>query len=225
MIWQLLKTQRHQILIDIDTQRSFLLGNGRGSIKNRQEVLANVRRLMAWARVNGVRVISTCEVHRTGNGCGALDYEPDRTAGQKKIGYTMLSRRMRFAAEDNSDVPVDVLWRNRQIIFEKRCPDPFEEPRIDRVLSELEADEFILLGVRAEGAVKATALGLLRRGKKVSVVIDAVGCHNRRAANLAFRIMRVMGAKLVETKDLAGISHLHGAVKGWGVRAAAFKAG
>ncbi len=216
MIWQLLKTQRHQILIDIDTQRAFLLGKGKASIKNQKQVLANVRRLIAWARVNGIRVISTCAVHRPGNGCGALDYGPDWTDGQKKIRYTMLSSRTRFAAEDNSDVPVDVLWRNRQIIFEKRCSDPFEEPRIDRVLSELEADEFILLGATAESAVKATALGLLRRGKKVSVVVDAVGSHNKRAANLAFRFMRVMGAKLVETKDLAGISHLHGAVKGWG---------
>jgi nicotinamidase-related amidase len=214
MIWQLLKTQRHQILVDIDTQRAFLLGKGRASIKNRQEVLANVRRLMAWARLNGVRVISTCEVHRPGNGCGALDYGGG--GGQKKIRYTMLSNRTRFAAEDNSAVPVDVLWRNRQIIFEKRCSDPFEEPRIDRVLSEVEADEFVLFGVRAEGAVMATALGLLRRGKKVSVVVDAVGCHNRRAASLAFRVMRVMGAKLVETKELAGVSNLHGAVKGWG---------
>ncbi|MHC4158132.1 MAG: cysteine hydrolase family protein [Planctomycetota bacterium] len=216
MIWQLLKTQRRQILVDIDTQRVFLLGNGKGSIKNREEVLAHVRRLMAWARVNGVRVISTCAVHRPGNGCGALDYSQGGTAGQKKIRYTMLSSRTRFAAEDNSDVPVDVLWRNRQIIFEKRCSDPFEEPRIDRVLSELEADEFILLGATAETAVKATALGLLRRGKKVSVVVDAVGSYSKRASNLAFRFMRVMGAKLVETKDLAGISHLHGAVKGWG---------
>lgn len=225
MIWQLLKTQRRQILVDIDTQRAFLLGKGKASIKNREEVLAHVRRLMAWARLNGVRVISTCEVHRPGNGCGALDYGPDWTAGQKKIGYTMLSSRTRFAAEDNSDVPVDVLWRNRQIIFEKRCSDPFEEPRIDRVLSELEADEFILLGATAESAVMATALGLLRRGKKVSVVVDAVGSCRKRAANLAFRVMRVMGAKLVETKDLAGISHLHGPVKGLRVRAAAFKAG
>jgi hypothetical protein len=51
-------------------------------------------------------------------------------------------------------------------------------------------------------------LGLLQRGKKVSVVIDAVGLLNKREAKLAFRKMRAKGAKLIETKKLAGVSHL-----------------
>ena len=56
--------------------------------------------------------------------------------------------------------------------------------------------------------VKATALGLLQRGKTVSVVVDAVGSHNKREAKLAFRKVKAKGAKLTETKKLAGISHL-----------------
>jgi nicotinamidase-related amidase len=210
MIWQLHKTERRQILIDIDTQRDFLLGSGRASIMNHKQVLANVRRMMAWARHGGIRIISTCEVQRNHNGYSALDYCIDGTAGQKKIRYTILSNRASFAADTNTDLPVDVLVANRQVIFHKRCTDPFDEPRIDRVLSELKADEFILIGAAAEGSVKATALGLLRRGKRVSVVVDAVGWYNKRAAKTAFRIMKEMGARLTKTKRLAGISHLSG---------------
>ncbi len=54
----------------------------------------------------------------------------------------------------------------------------------------------------------ATALGLLQRGKKVSVVVDAVGSHNKREAKLALRKMEAKGAKLIETRRIAGTSHL-----------------
>ena len=98
--------------------------------------------------------------------------------------------------------------RNRQIILHKRCIDPFDEPLIERLLSEVQADEFILIGASAEGAVKATALGLLQRGKRVIVVVDAVGLRDKREAKLALRKMEAKGARLIETKKLAGKSHL-----------------
>jgi nicotinamidase-related amidase len=98
--------------------------------------------------------------------------------------------------------------RYQQIILHKRCVDPFDEPRIDRILSEVSVAEFILVGATAEGAVKAAALGLLQRDKKVSIVIDAVGYHDNREAKMAFRKMEAKGARLIETRRLAGISHL-----------------
>ena len=101
-----------------------------------------------------------------------------------------------------------MLRRYQQVILHKRCTDPFDEPRIDRVLSEVCAAEFLLIGACAEGAVKAAALGLLQRDKKVSVVIDAVGYHDNHEAKMAFRKMEAKGAKLIETRRLAGISHL-----------------
>jgi len=51
-------------------------------------------------------------------------------------------------------------------------------------------------------------LGLLQRGKQVTVVVDAVGSHNKKEAKLALRKMETKGAKLIETKKLAGVSRL-----------------
>jgi len=42
----------------------------------------------------------------------------------------------------------------------------------------------------------------------VRVVLDAIGSHNRREAKLALRKMKTKGARLIVTKNLAGISHL-----------------
>jgi len=211
MILQLLKHQRKHILVDIDTQRDFLSEWGNACILNREKVLANIRRVMAWARFENVPIISTAEVYPNNNGHSMFDYCLDGTEGQRKIRYTLLNNRVSFPADDWNALPADLLLSYRQIILHKRCVDPFEEPRIERLLSELKADEFVLIGTCAEDAVKATALGLLHRGRNVKVIADAVGSHTEKEAKLALRKMQAKGAKLFQTSDVAGISHLRNA--------------
>jgi len=208
MILQLFRARRRQILIDINTQRDFLLAGGKACIRNHRRVLAHIRRMIAWARYRNIPIISTCEIYPDNNGGNAVGYCIDGTVGQEKIRYTLLSNRMSFAADGSTDLPRDIVRRYRQIIFHKRCVDPFDEPRIDRLLTEVRASEFILVGASCEGAVMAAALGLLQRGKRVSVVVDAVGSHNKREAKLALRKMEAKGAKLIETRRIAGTSHL-----------------
>jgi nicotinamidase-related amidase len=195
MILQLVRTRRKQILVDIDTQRDFLLAEGKACIRNHRRVLAHIRRVMAWARLHHVPIVSTAEVYPSNNGDDAFRHCIDGTDGQKKVRYTLLGDRVTFPADGNTDLPKDMLRRHRQVILHKRCVDPFDEPRIDRLLSELRASEFILVGTSLEGAVKMTALGLLQRGKNVTVVIDAVGTHDKKEASLTLR-------------KLAGMSHL-----------------
>jgi nicotinamidase-related amidase len=208
MIFQRPDKQRRHLLVDIDTQRDFLLAEGSACVQNHSEVLANIRRIMAWARREHVPIISTAEVHPNTNGGSAAAYCIDGTHGQKKVPYTLLSNRASFPADDFNALPAD-LWRAyKQIILHKRCTDPFDEPRIERLLSEVEADEFVLIGAGTENAVKATALGLLQRGKNVRIVIDALGSHSRREEKLALRKMKAKGAKLLATEDLAGVSRL-----------------
>lgn len=208
MILPRVRTRRKQILIDIDTQKDFLLAGGKACIGNHRRVLAHIRRVMAWARSTNIPIISTAEVHPNHNGQGQHSYCLDGTDGQKKIRYTLFNNRLTFAADGNTDLPRDMLRRYRQVILHKRCVDPFDEPRIDRLLSEVKANEFILIGTSLEGAIEAAALGLLQRGKKVTVVLDAVGSHNKREAKLATRKMETKGAKFIETRKLAGVSHL-----------------
>ncbi len=209
MILQMIRAKRRQVLIDINTQRDFLLADGEACIRNHRRVLAHIRRMTAWARHRGIPIISTCEVHpdeETHN--GDPRYCIDGTPGQKKISYTLMENRIVFPADGNTDLPRDMLRRYQQVVLHKRCPDPFDEPRIDRLLSEITAAEFVLIGACAETAVKAAALGLLQRNKRVAVIVDAVGYHDNREAKMAFRKMEAKGARLIETRRLAGASHL-----------------
>ena len=211
MFLQIVRAKRRQVLVDIDTQKDFLLAEGKACIRNHRRVLAHIRRVMAWARSKDIPIISTCEVYPAngnGEGNGAKTYCIDGTQGQQKVSYTLVSNRISLPADGSTDLPRDMLRRYKQVILYKRCIDPFDEPRIDRLLSELQAAEFILIGVTAEAAVRATALGLIQRDRKVIVVVDAVGTHDNHEARMALRKVQAKGARLIETRRLAGISHL-----------------
>jgi nicotinamidase-related amidase len=204
MILQLHPRQRCHLLIDIDTQKDFLLPTGSACVRNQAEVLANIRRIMAWAKRENVPVISIVEVHPNNNGCSEINYCIDGTDGQKKVCCTLLRQRVSFPADDKNALPADILLVYKQIVLHKRCIDPFDEPRIERLLSEVQADEFVLIGAGTEDAVGATAMGLLHRGKKVRIIVDALGSHNKREAKLALRKMQAKGAKFITTRDVAG---------------------
>jgi len=211
MIRQLVKRKRKHILLDIGTQKDFFLAHGNACINGHRKALRNIRRMMAWARSNRVTVISTCEVYaKNNNGGSTAGYCVDGTDGQKKIRYTVVPDRVVFAADGSNDLPEDLVCRHRQIILNSRCSDPFDEPRIERLLSEVAADEFIVIGADGERAVLATVLGLLQRGKRVKVVTDAIGVRDEGEAKMAFRKIKAKGAKLVETRQIAGRSHLKG---------------
>lgn len=200
-----IKLRRKRILVDVDTQNDLLIAWGTNCIKNHRRVLMNIRRAYAWARTKNIKVVSTAlsKPRRNGdNFCIA------GTDGQKKVSYTLRSKRIVFEADNSTDLSRDLFNRFEQIILNKRCEDPFDEPRAERLLTELRADDFVVIGAVAEGAVSATVLGLLQRGKRVVVLTDAVGVYDRKTAEVALRKMQAKGAILMETKDLAGSTHL-----------------
>ena len=204
MIRRINSLRQQCIVLDIDTQRCFFGNNGKACVHNNEAVLANIRRVIAWTRLKHICVVSTKQVPVC-----YCDFQRGNTNGLEKIGWTLRNRRTQFDATDCTDLPNDILERYDQVIFCKRCIDPFEEPRADRMLTELEADEFILIGSLVEGAIKATALGLLARRKNVRVLVDAIGTCNAKAGKLALRNMRAKGAKLSDTETLMNSSAVH----------------
>lgn len=205
MIRRLISVKPKQVLIDVNTQKDFLIASGKVCIRNHRRVLSHVRRIMAWARRKHIPIISVSDVYPSDNGA---TYCIDGSDGQKKVRYTVIPNHVSFPADAQADIPGGILGQYRQVILHKRCVDPFDEPRIERLLTEAKGSEFIVIGANTEGAVMATALGLLQLGKKVCVVIDAVGSQNSRVAELALRKMKAKGARLAETKNIAGTTHL-----------------
>ncbi len=206
MIMRAVPSGQKRIVVDVDTQRHFFLDNGRVCVHNHHQVLANIRRVMAWIRMEDVGMISTMQIYSAPKMYN--DFLNTGNENQKKLTYTLRNRYTSLDATDSTDLPPAILERYNQVILMKRCFDPFAEPRADRVLSELEAEEFILIGAAAEGAVKATALGLLNRRKNVTVLVDAIGSYDKFAGEVAFRQLWERGARLIDIRTFLGYQRL-----------------
>jgi len=191
------KLRRIRFVVDVDTQNHYFLHESRVCVQNHRKTLTNILRIMHWARLHSIRTISTVQIlngpYRTVIGSNGQ---------QDKVRHTLWRRHISFDANDSTDLPQNIFDEYEQAILHKRCFDPFEEPRADRMLSEYYADEFILVGAATEGAVKATALGLLARRKRVTVVTDAIGSYDKRAGETIFRRLRERGAKLVKASTI-----------------------
>lgn len=192
-----------QIVVDVDTQKHFFDTSGIAVIRNCNRVLANIQKVVSWAQAKRIRVISTVQVFPTHYPYyGAIS----DINGQEKVSRTLLQRHTSFPADDQTDLMPRILDEYDQVILRKRCFDPFREPRADRMFSELRAEQFLIIGAVAEGAVKATVLGLLARHKNVTVLTDAVGYYNESRGNIVLRLMWVRGAKLIDTRALVSFS-------------------
>ncbi len=194
MIASIDKLQQIRLVVDVDTQSHFFLNNSKVCVQNHRQVLTNILKVVHWANLQNIHMVST--VQTLGQYRKFLIGGAD---GQKKIRHTLCRRCISFEASDCTDLLPEIFEKYEQVIFCKRCFDPFAEPRADRMLSESEADEFILIGAATEGAVRATALGLLTRHKKVTVLIDATGSYDKKIGETTLRLLRERGAKLTNT--------------------------
>ncbi len=154
------RRRARRLIIDVDTQVDLFRCNGAVS----PQLLANMRRLMAWARLHHVPIISTTLARRRED-CTVVDEDRgnciEGTVGQKKIGYTTLPRRLVFAAENSTDLPRQLFRQYQQLIFEKRSEDPFEQPRAERLLTSLRASAARMEAARLiREARRAGRLGL-----------------------------------------------------------------
>jgi len=192
------------VLIDLNTQRDFLDPLAKCLVRNGRELIPAVRRVIAWAKWNHVPVVSAMDCHRDGE--SAHDGFPrhciDGTAGQRKIPVTLFGSHIRIEADCTLATPLDLFNKYQQVIFHKRTHDLFANPKADRFLTQLRAEEFVLFGVGLEFSVEALALGLLARNRRVTVVADCCGYWNASEADLALRRMHAKGADLVTVEQL-----------------------
>lgn len=207
MIRPLLRLKRRRVLINVDIQKDLFTANGRSCVRNHRRVLTNVRRICAWARKQNIKVINTAITYSNGHH-DKHQFCKDGSEGAQIISYAKRNRFIRYEADGYNDLPRNVFLDYDQVILEKKTANPFNEPRAERMLTELAVDEIIVVGAITEDSVFDTVMGLLQRGKKVSVVADAVGGCNKDAAEMALKKMSAKGAKLIEAKDLVAAGHL-----------------
>lgn len=160
------------VYFDVDTQIDFLFPSGALYVPGAEKIVDTVGRLNRHAAERGKVVISTMDAHAE-NDPEFKAWPPHCAAGclgQQKPGVTLLEKRITIPSAACSKEFSGM----QQILIEKQTFDCFTNANLERILATLQAERFVVYGVVTEICVKLAAFGLLKTGKRVELVTDAV---------------------------------------------------
>ena len=168
------------VFFDIDTQIDFMFPAGALYVPGAEQILPVIAQLNQCAEI----VVSTMCAHQE-NDPEFLEWPPHcivGTTGQLK--------------------PQSLLRDTAQIILEKQKLDLFTNPNLPKLLAELAADEYVVYGVVTEYCVRHAALGLLKTGKPVTLVTDAIQSLRAADGDSVIQAFTAGGGKLATSSKL-----------------------
>ncbi len=192
-------TTRMPILLDINTQRDLFDPQGKYRLAGAAEIVEPLKRLFDVARRVRTPVIST-RLH----GLTELNPQPSEpicmagTVGYQKLPFTLCAEREDMPLDCGTDLPVDGFIRSQQYIFDLPDANPFDSPRLDRLLSETHTPLWMIVGGPLESVVRMMILGLIQRRQPLAVVKDCCGLRDALDFDLA---MRKLDSKNVDWID------------------------
>lgn len=161
-----------RVFLDVDTQLDFVVPAGALYVPGAEKLIGKWKRLAEHAAASGIPVISTVDAHEE-NDVEFFQWPPHcvrGTLGQRKPeGLTNSAALLQPVRS-----PAPAACHAPQVIVEKTTTDCFAEPNFLRVLEWYDADLYVVYGVATEVCVKHALHGLLRHGKKVEVLTDAI---------------------------------------------------
>ena len=168
------------VFFDVDTQIDFLYPAGALYVPGAETIVGKIAALNQYAARNGIVVISDVDAH-TEDDAEFKAWPPHcvaGTAGQQKPAATLLEKRIVIP-----NVPTGLAFDGvQQVLLEKQTLDCFSDVNLPGLLKRLGAERYVVYGVVTEICVKFAAEGLLKTGKRVELVTDAVRSLNDAAA-------------------------------------------
>jgi len=183
------------VFVDVDTQMDFVFPGGSLYVPGAERILPVVGALNRHAALAGAVVLSTMDAHSEDDP-EFRDWPPHcvvGTVGQQKPAGTLLERRVVVPSNRGAVFSVDAC---QQIIIEKQTIDLFTNANLGDVLDHLRPQRFVVYGVVTEICVRCAAFGLLRLGRLVEVVTDAVRALDERKARDMFAEFTAAGGSL-----------------------------
>jgi nicotinamidase/pyrazinamidase len=173
------------VFFDIDTQIDFVYPAGALYVPGAERILPIVTELNRRAPL----VISSMDAHTEDD--PEFQLYPHHcvagTTGQHKPAVTLL--------ESRAVVPHGSAG-TRQLILEKQRLDCFSSPHLEPLLARIHAERYLVYGVVTEICVRFAAFGLLKTGKPVAIVTDAVTALNEQKAQQMFSEFTAAGGVL-----------------------------
>jgi len=159
------------VFFDVDTQIDFLYPTGALYVPGAEKVVEQIAMLNRFAGAHGIPLVSTMDAHSEDD--PEFNAWPPHcvvaTTGQQKPEATLLSKRVTIP---NTRVTMNM--DAQQILLEKQTFDCFTNVNLAGLLERFGAERYVVYGVVTEICVKLAAFGLLKTGKRVELVTDAV---------------------------------------------------
>ncbi|HML17539.1 MAG TPA: isochorismatase family cysteine hydrolase [Bryobacteraceae bacterium] len=188
------------VFFDVDTQFDFLLPAGALYVPGAERVIDNIGALNRYAGAHAFPVVSTMDAH--------AEDDPEfrdwphhcvaGTLGQHKPAETLLEKRVVVR-----NAPGEVVIAP-QMLVEKQTFDCFTNVNLAAILDELRADRYVVYGVVTEICVKLAAFGLLKTGKRVEIVSDAVRSLSDQASAKMLAEFTAAGGVLATVATILG---------------------
>jgi nicotinamidase/pyrazinamidase len=188
------------VFFDVDTQIDFLYPAGALYVPGAETIVDRVTALNRFAAAHGMVVVSDMDAH--------AEDDPEfktwpphcvvETAGQQKPAATLLEKRIVV-----SNGPCEPKLESvEQVLLEKQTLDCFTNVNLPRLLERLKAERYIVYGVVTEICVKCAAWGLLKTGKRVELVTDAVRSLDESAAKQMMAEFTAAGGVLTTVAEV-----------------------
>jgi nicotinamidase/pyrazinamidase len=193
------------VFFDVDTQRDFLEPDGALYVPGATEIVPNLARLSATAARRHIPILATACSHQPGD--PELQQFPPHclagTPGQKRIpatahpGSVVLPFETQFQGE-----------RPPHLTLEKNELDVFHRADSGEVFDRYNEGHplFVVYGVATDYCVRKAVKGLLERGCRAAIVVDAIRALDPAAETEILTNFARRGALLVVTKAVCDVS-------------------
>lgn len=193
------------VFLDVDTQVDFMRPTGSLYVHGAEEIVPNLGKLMAYAQMHHIPVLSSADAHPPDDPSFA-EWPPHcviGTPGQQRIPETRLPAAVVIPNRPGAFVwPVE--WSG-QFIIEKQAYDVSTNVNFDAILASLGLRRFTVFGVATEYCVLSSALALRRRNLPVDLVTDAVKAITEEGGRRAIGEMTAAGVRQVSTAEVCGL--------------------
>ena len=200
---------RKLIFWEVDTQADFMLPGGKLYVPGAERLLPNIRKLTDAARQDRVFLVS--------HGCYHTKDDPEfktfpphcikGTPGSAYVPEALTEKVVTVPNEPACTLPRD-LSQYQQILLEKQTLDIFQSRHADELVKHLPEDaEFVVFGVVTEYCVRFAAKGLLERGRRVSVVEDAIETLKAEDGERTAAELKTLGARFITTQQALALAN------------------
>jgi len=199
---------RNLVFWEVDPQADFMLPGGKLYVPGGERLLPNIRKLTDAVRQGYVFLVS--------HGCFHAKDDPEfklfpphcikGTPGAEFVQEALTERVITVPNESTAVLPRD-LSQYQQILLEKQTLDIFQSRHAGELVERLDPDaEFAVFGVVTEYCVRLAAKGLLERGRRVSVVEDAIETLKAEDGQRAVAELQALGAKFITTEHALALA-------------------